>query len=112
NCQQDGHGADHEGGVADGGAGKTVKLDEELDGNAEGCRDEKGANFTCSEADAVEKGDGQHSHAGKQEAVEHHVLDTHFIEGKSAEVKSGAPQASGNSAGAVAEEGYARAERS
>ena len=46
---------------------------------------------------------GSHAQAGKQKAIEHHVLHAHLVERQPAQVEPSAPQGSGQGAGAVAE---------
>ncbi len=104
------HGSDHQRCVADGGVREAVKLDKELDGNAEDGGDEKDANFTAGETHAVQKRHGQQADAGKEKPIEHHMFDAHLIEREAAEVETGAPEASGDRACAVAEKGGARAQ--
>ena len=103
-AEQDGHGADHERGMADGGEVKALELDEELDGNAEEGGDKQEAGFLAREADAMQEGNGKHGKAGEEEAVEDHVLHAHFIERDAAEEEAGAPEAGGEGACSVAEE--------
>ena len=78
NGEQDGHGADHERGVADGGARQAVKLKQELDGDAEQGREQENAQIGTLPAAAAQKGGGQHAEAGKEKSVEHHVGDGHL----------------------------------
>lgn len=104
-AEQDGHGADHERGVADGGEVKALELDEELDGNAEEGGDEQEEGFAAGEADAVGEGDGEHDERGEEEAVEDHVRDAHLVKRDAAEVKACAPEAGGEGACAIAEKG-------
>ena len=79
NAQEDGHGTDHQGSVADGGVSKTVKLDEELDGDTKRGRDKNDANLAPCEANPVQEGYRQQANTGKKEAVEHHVLYAHLV---------------------------------
>lgn len=99
--EQDRHGTDHEGGVADGGVRESVELEKELDGDAEGGRDEQDADLGGGEADPVEQCNRKQPDCGEEEAVEHHVLHTHFVEGETAEVEAGAPEAACNCACAI-----------
>jgi hypothetical protein len=109
--EKDGHGTHHERGVAHGGVGKSVELNEELDGDAEGGGDKQDADLGGGEADPVEQCNRKHANGSEEEAVEHHVLHTHFVQGKTAEVEAGAPEAACNRACAIPEKGSARAER-
>ena len=111
--EQNGHCADHERGVAYGGEGEAVELEEELDGDAEGGGEQQEAQFAGGEMEAaqIHEHDRQHAERGEEETVEHHVFDAHLVEGEAAEVKAGAPEGAGERAGAVAEERDAGAYR-
>ena len=105
--EQDGHGADHERGVADSGACESVELQEELDGNPEKSGEKQKTELAAGEAHAVDEGDGKHAEAGKEEAVEDHGLDGHLVKREAAEVEARSPERSGERAGAITEEGGA-----
>jgi len=107
--QQDRHGANHEGGVADGGEGQAVELDQELDGDAEEGRNEQDPPFAEREPRPMGDGDGRHANAGEEKAIEHHGLNAHLIQRQPAEVESCAPEGSGKRTGAVSEETQATA---
>ena len=92
-----------------GGASQTVELDEKLNGNSKSSGDEQEANLTPGEANPIHQGYRQHSQAGEEETVEHHVLHAHLVERQPAEVETCSPEASGEGAGAVAEKGDAPA---
>ena len=108
--EQDGHGTDHEGGVADSGVREPVKLQKKLNGDSEGGGDEKNAYLGGAEADTVKQSDWEQTDRGEEETIEHHVLHAHFIESETAEVKAGTPEAACNCACAITEKGGARAE--
>jgi hypothetical protein len=108
--EHDRHGAHHEGGVADRGAGQAMKLEQKLEGNAEKGAEEQQTRLGGGEPEtaAMDEGHGQHAQGGKEKAVEHHVLDAHLVERETAEVKAGAPEAAGDETCAVTEKGEAR----
>ena len=110
NAEQNRHGTDHQGCVADRGVRQAVKLNEELDRNAEDGGNEQNANLASGETNPVEQRDGEQADAGKEEPIEHHVLHAHLIQREPAEVETGAPQASGDRACAIAEKPGARAQ--
>jgi hypothetical protein len=85
------------------GEREAVKLHEELEGNAEERRDEKQFQLAAGQAYAVDDRHGQQAGAGKQKAVEHHVLHAHLVHGNTAEEEAGAPQAACQCARAVSE---------
>lgn len=97
-----GHGSHHQSGVADCGQGEAIKLDHELDRDAqEGGEQHQEPVFA---AEARGPNERQQSEAGEEESVEHHVADVEFGECDLAEVEAGAPAGSSQRAGAVAEE--------
>ena len=91
--------------MADRGARQPAELDEARDGNAEGRGDEQRPEFRSGEAHTANERHRQYAQAGKENAIEHHVLDAHLVEREAAEVEARAPQATGHKAGAVAEKG-------
>ena len=110
NAEEDGHGADHQGCVADGGVGKAVELDEELDGDTKRGRDKNDANLAPCEANPVQEGYRQQAKTGKEEAVEHHVLHAHLVQSEASEIEASPPEGSSNRACAIAKEFGARAQ--
>jgi hypothetical protein len=54
----------------------------------------------------------QHAQACEQEAIEHHVLDAHFVQGQPAEIKARSPEATGHRACAITQELYSAADPS
>ena len=102
--QQHWNGAHHQRGVADGGQGESVKLKQKLDGDAQGRGDQQRAHLSACEMKPaeVDQHHRQHAQGSEQKAIKHHVLHAHLVHCDPAEVKPGAPQASGEGAGAVA----------
>jgi hypothetical protein len=107
NAEKDGHGSDHQRSMADGSQREAVKLDQKLDGDAKKGRNEEDAELVCSEAFAAGDCHGQDAQGREQKPVKDHGLYVHLIEGETAEEEAGAPQAAGEGAGTVAEEGCA-----
>jgi len=99
--EDDGHGADHERGVADGGEPEPFKLHDELDRDTEEGADEE--EFPLAGRETRSFDDGEHTEAGEDEAVEHVVVDAEAGEGDFAKEEPGAPAASGKRAGEVAD---------
>ena len=101
--EDDGHGADHERSVRDGGEGEAVELDEELEGDAEERGEGEQAPLVRGEAGALaEEERGERDH-GEEEAVEDHEGGGHFAEGDLAEEEAGAPEGAGEGAGGEAQ---------
>ena len=98
--EDDGHGADHEGGVGDGGEPESLELQDELDGNAEEGSDEEQPPLTGGEARRLD--DRKQADAGEDEAVEDVVADAETGESDFAEEEAGGPAASSERAGDVA----------
>lgn len=105
--QKDGHGANHERSVADGGAGETVELDQKLEGYAEHGGGKEHAQLAALKADTIEKSDRQDAHACEKKAVKDHVLDAHLIEREASPIEPGTPKGASESASAIAEPGEA-----
>jgi len=76
--EDDGHGADHERGVRDGGEGEAFELEDELEGNAEEGGEEEGAPLRCVKVRAVGEEQREKAEGGEEEAVEDHRADVHF----------------------------------
>ena len=68
-----------------------MKLDEELDGNAEERGNEQQAGLAPGEPHAAGQRNRQHAQARKQKAVEHHILHAHLVEREPAEIKARTP---------------------
>jgi hypothetical protein len=101
--QQHRHGAHHERSVAHRGQHQAVKLQKELDRNAEGRGQQHGAPLAGGQARAAAEHHGRHAQAGKEKTVEHHVLHVHLVEREPAPVEACAPEGSGQRACAVAQ---------
>ncbi len=101
--QQHRHGAHHQRGVAHRGQRQSVKLQQELNGNAEERGDQQRPHFARRQPHAMRGQHRRHAQAGKQKAVEHHVLHVHLVEREPAPVEPRAPQGSGQRARAVAQ---------
>jgi len=97
--EDDGHGADHERSVRDGGELQAAELHEELERNAEERAEEQGSPLTRVEVGAMGDEEGKKAERGEGEAVEHHGTDAHLCEGDLAEVKTAAPERAGECAG-------------
>ena len=93
--EEDGHGADHERGVRDGGEGESGELDEELERDSEEGAEEEGAPFAAVEAGFVGEEEGEEDKRGEEEAVKDHRADTHFDEGDFSEEEAAAPEGAG-----------------
>jgi len=102
--EDDGHGADHQRGVRDGGAGQSVELDEELQRDAEEGGAEEQTPLARGEGGSVGEEEGGERQGSEEEAVEDHVADGHLGEGDLAEEKAAAPEGAGEGAGEEAEE--------
>ena len=72
-----------------------MKLNKELDGDAQRRADQHETDFASGQAHPVQQQHRHHAHAGKEEAVEHHVLHAHLVQGQAAKIEARAPQASG-----------------
>jgi hypothetical protein len=101
-----GHGSHHERAVADSGEREAVELDEELERNAEECCQEKQVPVFFAEARGAHH--RQETEAREEKAVEDHVAYAQFGERDFAPIETGAPEGSGERAGAVSEEGSCR----
>ncbi len=101
--EDDGHGADHERGVADGGEGEAEELDEELERDSEEGGDEEDAPFAGVKAGLVGEKEGEEREAGEGETVEDHGAYVHLGEGDFAEEEAAAPEGAGDEAGGEAE---------
>ena len=101
--EEDGHGADHQRGVRDGGERKAGELDEELERDSEEGAEQECAPLATVEAGLVgeeQRGEGE---GGEEETVEHHRADAHLEECDFAEVEAAAPEGTGEGAGCKAE---------
>ena len=101
--EQDGHGADHQRGVRDGGEREPGELDEELERDSEEGAEKEGAPLAAVEAGLVGEEQREQGERGKEEAVEHHGADAHLDEGDLAEEEAAAPERTGEGAGCEAE---------
>ena len=102
-CEQDGHGADHERGVRDGGAREAGELDEELERDSEKGAEQEGAPLAAVEAGLVGEEQRDEGERGEEEAVEDHRADAHFGECDFSEEEAAAPEGTGDGAGCEAE---------
>ncbi len=96
-----GHGPDHQRGVRDSGEFQPLKLNHELQGDAEECADQQQRPLVAGEARPFD--DGKQANTGEDKAVEDVMADAKAREGYLAEKEAGAPAASGERARHVAE---------
>src|ERR1700761_4418289 len=101
--EDDGHRADHQRSVRDGGEREAGELDEELQRNAEEGAEQKQAPVAAVEAWTVEEQKREQCDGREEEAVEDHCADVHFGERDLAEEESAAPERAGEGAGCEAE---------
>ena len=104
NGQNDGHGADHERSVRDGGKRKPVKLQEELQRNAEERCEQENAPLARGKTGLVSDEHRQEHQRREEEAVEDHGADIHLVQRDAPEVEAAPPERAGQKAGSESEE--------